>query len=77
MEEKLNQLKIISAEIADLGAASALLGWDQQVNMPSGGAEARGNQLATLQKLIHQKSITPEVGQLIADLSDFAKDLDP
>jgi len=77
MEEKMNQLKDILAEISDLGAAAALMGWDQQVNMPSGAAEARGNQLATLQTLIHQKSITPEVGQLITDLSEAAKDLDP
>ena len=55
MEQKLNQLKTILTEIADLEAASALMGWDQQVNMPPGGAEARGNQLATVQKLIHQK----------------------
>jgi len=77
MEEKLNKLKTIMAEIADLGAASALMTWDQQVNMPPGGAEARGNQLATVQKLIHQKSITPEVGQLIEELSIAAKDIDP
>lgn len=77
MEEKLNQLKTILGEISDLAAASALLGWDQQVNMPPEGAEARGNQLATLQKLIHQKSIMPEVGQLISDLTEAAKDLDP
>ncbi len=77
MEQKLNQLKTILAEIADLEAASALMGWDQQVNMPPGGAEARGNQLATVQKLIHQKGITSEVGQLIEDLSLAAKELDP
>ena len=77
MEEKLNQLKTILAEISDLGAAASLLGWDQQVNMPAGGAEARGNQLATVQKLIHQKNITPQVEQLVEDLSEAAKDLDP
>ena len=77
MEAKLEQLKNLLAEISDLGAASAIMVWDQQVNMPPGGAEARGNQLATVQKLVHQKSITDEVGQLIADLSEAAKDWDP
>jgi len=48
MEEKLNQLKTLQAEIVDLNQAAGLLGWDQQVNMPPGAAEARGNQLATL-----------------------------
>ncbi|MEW6241899.1 MAG: carboxypeptidase M32, partial [Chloroflexota bacterium] len=50
MEEKLAQLKQIMAEVADLNNAAALLGWDQQTYMPRGGAEARGNQLATLGK---------------------------
>jgi len=77
MEEKLNQLKAILAEISDLNAASALMGWDQQVYMPQGGAGARGTQLATLQKLIHQKSISPEIGQLLEDLSAETADLDP
>ena len=77
MEEKLEKLKTILAELSDLGAASALMSWDQQVNMPPGGAEARGDQLSTLQKLIHQKGITPEVGQLIEDLSLAVEDLDP
>ncbi|MEA3350164.1 MAG: hypothetical protein U9Q82_06060 [Chloroflexota bacterium] len=48
MENNLKKLKVILAEINDLQAAVAVLGWDQQVNMPPGGAEARGNQLATI-----------------------------
>ena len=42
MEEKLAKLKSLLAEIADLGATSALLNWDQLVNMPAGAAEDRG-----------------------------------
>ena len=77
MEEKLDKLKEISAEIYDLSYAAAVLGWDQQVNMPSMGAESRGNQLATLQRLVHIKSTTPELGKLIEELSVAAEDLDP
>lgn len=77
MQAKIEQLKAIQAEIADLGAASSVLGWDQQVNMPNGAAQDRGNQLATLGKLIHMKAIAPEVGQLINDLSAASADLDP
>ena len=36
MEEKLKLLKEKLAEIADIRAASAVLGWDQLVNMPEG-----------------------------------------
>ncbi len=77
MEEKLNKLKEISAEISDLGYTAAVLGWDQQVNMPLMGAESRGNQLATLQKLIHMKSTTPELGRLLEELNLVAESLDP
>ena len=64
-------------EIADLEGVAGLMGWDQQVYMPPSGAESRANQLATLEKFIHQKSITPELGQLIEDLSQDTLDLDP
>jgi len=77
MENKLNQLKSLLGEIHDLQRAAALLEWDQQVNMPSEGAEARGNQLATLQRMAHVKSITPEMGQLLEDLQREAQGLDP
>ena len=77
MQEKLTQLKEINAEISDLSNAAAVLGWDQQVNMPPMGAEARGNQLAVLQRLVHVKQISPELGKLIDELSEAVKDLDP
>ena len=57
MEEKLNEFKQILAEITDLGRAQALLGWDQQVYMPRGGAEDRGNILETLATITHNKFV--------------------
>lgn len=77
MEEKLNQLKTILNEVADINSASALLGWDQQTYMPSGAAEGRGNQLATLGKIAHIKFTSDEVGHLLDDLGSFASQLDP
>lgn len=76
-EEKLARLKTIIAEIADLTYAAALLGWDQQVNMPPGGAENRGYQLATLQTIAHARGTSPETGQLLDDLQAYATQLDP
>lgn len=38
----------------DLQRAGAVLGWDQEVNMPPRGAVARGEQLATLARLAHE-----------------------
>ncbi len=68
MSEKLNKLKEILGEVSDLGRASAVLSWDQQVNMPPGGAEARGQQLATLGKIAQEKFTADEVGVLLEDL---------
>lgn len=77
MEKKLTQLKEMLAEIIDLEAISSLMGWDQQVNMPPGGVEARGIQQATLQSIIHKKSTDPELGKLLEDLRKYAEGLDP
>ena len=61
------------AEIADLGKPAALLSWDQQVMMPSGGAAIRAEQLATVGRIAHTKFISPEIGRLLDDLHDFAE----
>ena len=76
MEEKLKTLKELTAEIMDIYNAAQLLEWDQQVNMPPGGAEQRGNQMATLQRLVHTKTISPEYSKLIEDLVANADQLD-
>ncbi|HAV77995.1 MAG TPA: carboxypeptidase, partial [Anaerolineae bacterium] len=68
MSEKLNQLKKLLGEVSDIGRAASVLGWDQQVNIPPKGHEARGQQLATLSKIAQEKFITDEVGGLIEDL---------
>lgn len=63
--EAINQLKEILAEVSDLHGASAILGWDQQTYMPRGGAETRGQQMATLDRLAHALFTRPEVGELL------------
>lgn len=77
VEEKLKQLKTLLGEVFDLSMASALLGWDQQTYMPAGGAEDRGDQLATLDRLAHIKFTSDEIGQLLEDLKPYAAQLDP
>ncbi len=76
MQEKLNLLNQMLGEIMDLKAASALLNWDQLVNMPEGAAEDRGEQIATLEKIVHTKATSEELGKLLEDLSAEAKTLD-
>ena len=61
------------AEIRDLWKTAALLSWDQQVMMPSGGAAIRAEQLATVGRIAHTKFISAEIGRLIDDLRDFGE----
>jgi carboxypeptidase Taq len=68
MSEKLNQLNALLGEVADLWKAASLLDWDQQVNMPPRGGDARGHQLATLSKIAQEKFTSDEVGKLLDDL---------
>ena len=77
MEEKLSQLKALFGEIADLYHVAALLGWDQQTYMPPGAAEERGQQLATISTIAHQKFTSDEIGKLLVDLKKWADQLDP
>jgi carboxypeptidase Taq len=77
MEERIKKLKSYLAEIADLKAAIAVLGWDQLVNMPGGAAEDRGEQIATLEHITHIKETSDEVGKLLQELTVDANQMDP
>ncbi len=55
-------------EIADLRAALSLLSWDQNTAMPEGAGEVRGEQLATLQGLIHDRWSSQRLGEILAAL---------
>jgi carboxypeptidase Taq len=77
MSEKLEQLKERLGEVSDLQHAASVLGWDQQVNMPPMGNEARGQQLATLSKIAQEKFTSDEVGRLIEDLKQEYAGTDP
>jgi carboxypeptidase Taq len=76
-EALLAELEQRLREIADLHAAAAVLGWDQQTYMPPGGAAARGRQSATLARLAHEKFVDAAVGKLIDVLAPFAERLAP
>ena len=73
MEKKFEELRKRCEDMAALGSAGALLGWDQNTYMPSGGAEARGKTLAVISELAHHQLTCKETGALIADLHDWAQ----
>lgn len=48
-----------------LGGIGGILHWDQSVLMPEGAAEARGEQVATLDVLAHEMLTAPEMADLL------------
>ena len=53
------------ARMAQLSCAAAVLQWDRATMMPTGGAEARAEQLATLSTLVHELCTDPALGDLL------------
>ncbi len=61
------QLKTLLGEVYDLNAALAVLGWDQQTFMPSGGAEERGSAMATISRIMHLKVTSDELRKCLEE----------
>lgn len=76
METKLQELKNRLREIYNLEQAAAVLGWDQNTNMPRGGAKGRGAQMATLKQLAQEKFTDSALGKLIDSLVPYGESLD-
>lgn len=77
MSTELQQLKTHLAELSDINAVVALLGWDQSSIMPSGAGEGRGRQMAYMSRLSHEKFTSPEIGRLLDTLQKQAESWDP
>ena len=69
------RLRELLAEVRDLEMARELLYWDQQTQMPPGGAIARAEQMTTLRRIIHAKFTAPEIGDLLDQLAEYAASL--
>lgn len=59
-------------EAGALGSVSALLSWDQETYMPSGGSNGRAEQRAIIATLVHERRTSPRVGDLIASCEGIA-----
>ncbi|MCI0704734.1 MAG: carboxypeptidase M32 [Planctomycetia bacterium] len=64
-EEAYTELIRRSKELGVLNSCAAVLAWDQQTYMPRNGAALRGEQMAFLAALSHQKFTDPKVGELL------------
>lgn len=75
MHEKYLELKGLLAEYSDLSMIRMRLAWDQRTMMPRAGAAARAEQMATLEKVIHEKFIDPTIGRLLEQLRPYEESL--
>lgn len=76
MNETFEQLKKRLSQVRDLQMAGAVLGWDRETFMPSGGSPARARQLSTLNRISHELFVADEVGQWLEELAPFEAELD-
>ncbi|MCB2154634.1 carboxypeptidase M32 [bacterium] len=70
MTATIQNLRDKLGELSDIGATVALMGWDQQVNMPKKAAPGRGQQLATMSAIYHRMATAPEFGDMLRKLND-------
>src|SRR5690242_20344508 len=53
-----------------LASCAELLAWDEDTYMPRGGVAHRGNQMALLVGLQHERSTDPRIGELLDTVQD-------
>ncbi len=66
-----------SKELATLSSCASLLGWDEQTYMPAGGAVHRGNQMALLAGLHHERATDPRIADLLSTVEGSSLVGDP
>ena len=71
MNTAFRQLAERLAEISDLELAGHILLWDQEVVMPPRGSSIRAEQLATLERIAHERFISDEIGRLLESLRPY------
>jgi carboxypeptidase Taq len=75
VDAALTELKRRLAEIADLRRVEKILNWDLAVWMPPAGARARGVQLATLERVMHERFVDERIGELLDELEPYGASL--
>jgi carboxypeptidase Taq len=63
------------ARLGALGEAMSVLSWDHAAIMPEGGAQARQEQLSTLEIIAHETLTDPAIGEAL-DAAEAQNDLD-
>lgn len=77
LKKAYDRLLSLSKEIYLLNSCMSLLDWDEKTYIPKGGVQQRGNQLALLAGMSHQKATSPEIGDLLKQLEGSSLTSDP
>lgn len=64
-QEALDRLHSIDRDIKYLSQVTAILQWDQETYMPPLAVEGRSEQLALLEGIVHERFLSPEIGDLL------------
>lgn len=75
MKEKLQQFRAHLAQFVDITAAAQVLSWDQETNMPPGGASGRADQISTLRGLAHQLLVGEQTARFLDELTPLLDEL--
>jgi len=75
-KSSIDTLRNVASELKLVEGMIELLGWDQQVNMPSKGVDGRAKQSAFLSELYHKKLVSKELGIAIKNLESNKEKLE-
>jgi carboxypeptidase Taq len=75
LESAYEQLVEQLGQIEDLGRALGVLEWDQQTMMPPRGSAPRAEQMATLSGIIHERSTSKSIEDLLEQLRPYEESL--
>ena len=67
--EPWKDLSLYISELDTLAGIGGLLGWDQQVFMPSGSAAGRAEQSELVGRMYHERLTSPRLGELIEEVA--------
>jgi carboxypeptidase Taq len=63
--------------LSTIDSVAQLLGWDEQVNLPTGAGTMRADQHAVIADIAHESASAPRLGELLRTLEEASSSLGP
>lgn len=76
-EKAYAELITLSRERSVLGSSLGILQWDAEIIMPRNGVKHRGDQMALLAGLVHDRGTNPRIGELLSEIEGTPLVSDP